>query len=260
MVQGIDRFAQHFSAHSDRYMLIGGAATWLVLDEAGLEARVSKDLDIVLAFEALDAEFGRVFWDFVQSGGYKVAQKRDGKPSFYRFYKPEQGGYPVMLELFSRNDENLTLPENANCMPIPLDDDVSSLSAILLDDTYYDFIRSRTRLLNGLSVVSETGLIILKARAWLDLTARKEAGQSVDSRNIKKHLADVVRLQQLLPGTERVDLPEQIRADFAAFLGQARSAVDAGFLKNIHIRGTSPEALVEGLERVYLHLDAGSYS
>src|SRR5680860_1086958 len=35
MVVGLDRFAAHFAAYEDRYVLIGGAATWLVLDEAG---------------------------------------------------------------------------------------------------------------------------------------------------------------------------------------------------------------------------------
>ena len=48
MVVGIDKFAEHFAEFKDRYVLIGGTATWLVLDEVGLEARATKDLDIVL--------------------------------------------------------------------------------------------------------------------------------------------------------------------------------------------------------------------
>jgi hypothetical protein len=39
---------------------------------AGLAFRATKDLDIVLYVEALDAEFVRAFWDFVRGGGYEV--------------------------------------------------------------------------------------------------------------------------------------------------------------------------------------------
>ncbi|MHB8811364.1 MAG: hypothetical protein ACYC9M_15345 [Desulfobulbaceae bacterium] len=46
MVVGIDTFAAHFAGYQDRYVLIGGAATWLVLDEAGITPRATMDLDI----------------------------------------------------------------------------------------------------------------------------------------------------------------------------------------------------------------------
>src|SRR5660398_198980 len=78
MVVGLDRFAAHFAAYEDRYVLIGGAATWLVLDEAGVEARGTKDLDIVLCVEALDPAFGAVFWEFIWAGGYEIQEKSGG--------------------------------------------------------------------------------------------------------------------------------------------------------------------------------------
>jgi len=34
MVVGLDRFAAHFAAYRDQYVLIGGTAAWLILDEA----------------------------------------------------------------------------------------------------------------------------------------------------------------------------------------------------------------------------------
>ena len=37
-----------------------------------------------------------------------------------------------------------------------------------------------------------------KAKAWLDLTERKNAGENVDSKNIRKHKNDVFRLTALL--------------------------------------------------------------
>lgn len=62
MVVGLEKFAEHFADFKDRYVLIGGAATWLVLDEAGIEPRATKDLDIVLCLESLDPEFGPGVW------------------------------------------------------------------------------------------------------------------------------------------------------------------------------------------------------
>jgi len=41
-----------------------------------------------------------------------------------------------MIELFSRRINSIELPEDAVLTPLPLDDDLSSLSAILLDNDY----------------------------------------------------------------------------------------------------------------------------
>ena len=94
MVKGIDQFKKHFADFADRYVLIGGAACYLAMEEAGLEFRVTKDLDIVLCAEALDAEFVGAFWKFVKKGGYKNQQKSSGKKLFYRFYEPEDETFP----------------------------------------------------------------------------------------------------------------------------------------------------------------------
>lgn len=63
---GLKKFSSHFSSYKDHYVLIGGAASWLVLDAAGLEPRATKDVDIVLCLEVLDAQFGKVLWNFIQ--------------------------------------------------------------------------------------------------------------------------------------------------------------------------------------------------
>jgi len=47
MVNGIDQFKAHFAGFADRYVLIGGAACYLAMEAAGLEFRVTKDLDVV---------------------------------------------------------------------------------------------------------------------------------------------------------------------------------------------------------------------
>lgn len=61
MVAGVDRFRAHFSGHEHQYVLIGGAACELIMEEAGLDFRATKDLDIVLIVEALDPAFSETF-------------------------------------------------------------------------------------------------------------------------------------------------------------------------------------------------------
>ena len=70
MVKGLDLFRQHFADHADQYVLIGGTAATLAMEDAGLDFRATKDLDIVLHIEALNAEFGTSFWAFVERGHY----------------------------------------------------------------------------------------------------------------------------------------------------------------------------------------------
>lgn len=46
MVMGLDIFRTWFADHADQYILIGGTAATLAMEEAGLEFRATKDLDI----------------------------------------------------------------------------------------------------------------------------------------------------------------------------------------------------------------------
>ncbi len=99
MVRGLDVFRKYFTGHADQFVLIGGTAATLAMEDAGLESRATKDLDIVLHIEALNAAFGEVFWKFVEEGRYEIRQTGNtGRPVFYRFQKPADERFPVMLE------------------------------------------------------------------------------------------------------------------------------------------------------------------
>ena len=51
MVRGLDVFREYFAGHADQFVLIGGTAANLAMEEAGIEFRATKDLDIVLHIE-----------------------------------------------------------------------------------------------------------------------------------------------------------------------------------------------------------------
>jgi hypothetical protein len=219
VVRGLDVFREYFADHTDQYVLIGGTAATLAMQEAGLEFRATKDLDIVLHIEALSAAFGAVFWRFVEAGRYEIRQASDtGKPVFYRFQKPADERFPVMLELFCRAPDAIKLAEGSHLTPIPIDEAVASLSAILLDDAYYEFILAGRKEAGGLQWVGEDRLIPLKASAWLDLNERQSKGEQVDSRNIRKHANDVMRLSQLLAPEIRIAVAGRIAEDLDRFL------------------------------------------
>jgi hypothetical protein len=168
--------------------------------------------------EAINPEFGRRFWEFVRSAGYEHRNKSTGQPQFYRFSHPAEAGYPFMIELFARKVDAIVLPEDAVLTPLPLDEDISSLSAILLDDDYYQILRSGTIVIDGVTVLDAAYLIPFKAKAWLDLTARKANGENVDSKNIRKHKNDVFRLSALLIPNTQTMVNKTVWNDLQAFL------------------------------------------
>ena len=250
MVRGLDLFRKHFSGFEDQYILIGGAACYLAMEDAGLDFRVTKDLDIVLCVEALDGAFVKLFWDFIKEGRYKNRQQSTGKQLFYRFDKPERDDYPWMLELFSRKPDALALSEEAHLTPIPTSDELSSLSAILMDEGYYEFIHASKRRLHGVMAATPECLIPLKAKAWMDLRARKQAGENIDERSIKKHRNDIFKIFQLLTLDTRIKLPRTIREDMTEFLAQLKRdpVVD---LKPFGMPRRTMDDVMEALQSIY---------
>ena len=86
MIHGLDKFREYFQDFKDNYVIIGGLASYLLLDDAGFDmARATKDIDLVLSVEALTDTFISQFWKFVKAGGYTCVRKSTGKRRFYRF-------------------------------------------------------------------------------------------------------------------------------------------------------------------------------
>lgn len=171
--------------------------------------------------ENISEEFGKAFWEFIKEANYNGIETGEPQKQFYRFKKPEDTTYPQMIELFSRTPDIQLLPE-ANLTPVHISDDVSSLSAILLNDDYYDFLLSGRQILDGFSVLGEKHLIPFKVKVWCELSTRRKEGEEGHSKHIRKHYRDVYHLLMLLPPNERVELPEQIKADMQAFIAGIR--------------------------------------
>lgn len=198
----------------------------------------------------LSTEFGRAFWEFVKLGQYEQQEKSSGEKQFYRFQKPATDGYPFMLELFSRSQDGIEVPEDCHLTPIPVSDEVSSLSAILLDEVYYAWIKAGKAEIDGISIAGPECIIPLKAIAWLDLTDRKANGESIDSRAIKKHKNDIFRLSQIIDPEAIPEVPEKFKKDLNKFIKKSMEdeSID---LKALGIKGQSKEDIFKYFEDSY---------
>ncbi|MCF0106555.1 MAG: hypothetical protein HUJ53_07310 [Holdemanella sp.] len=196
MVNGIEEFKEYFKEYQDCYTVIGGAACDILMNKAQIDFRATKDIDMIILFEGRYQEFVKTFWEYIKEAGYRCGWKNSEQSHFYRFTDPKPG-YPIMIELFSRG-QGYHFEMDGGIIPVHIDDTISSLSAILLNDDFYNFMLQGRISIDGLSVLSAEYLIPFKMYAWLDLTRRKENGEKVRGSDLKKHKYDVFRLLQIV--------------------------------------------------------------
>lgn len=249
MVNGFAKFKERFQGFENQYVIIGGTACDLIMENEDLPFRATKDVDIVLIVEAITAEFGRQFWRYIKEAEYEHLNKSTGNAQFYRFASPKSKEYPYMIEIFSRNPDFIILEDDAVLTPLPIDDEISSLSAILLNEAYYELLKTGQIVVDGIPVLSPICLIPFKAKAWLELRERKSNGGQVDSKNIKKHKNDIFRLTQLLTVNTRQLLSMEIADDMRKFLSEiVEEEVD---LKSLWIRETDKQKIIDILYQCY---------
>ena len=248
MINGLEGFRKKFKGFENQYVIIGGTACDLIMENEALPFRATKDIDIVLIVESLTAEFGKAFWKYIKDAEYKHLNKSTGGTQFYRFTNPKNNEYPYMIELFSKKP-NFVIKDEAILTPLPIDEEISSLSAILLNESYYELLKNGRTLIDDMPVLNPTCLIAFKAKAWLDLKKRKNNGEHVDSKNIKKHKNDIFRLAQLISPDTKQLLNAEVENDMKTFLSEiANEEVD---LKLLGIRGTSQKELIDILYKCY---------
>ena len=216
----INSLIEKFKDYADCYTVIGGTACNILMTEAGTDFRATKDIDMILIMEARYKEFAHIFWEFIREGGYRFGWKNSEKAHYYRFTEP-RSGYPAMIELFSRELNYINfIPDGI--IPIHIDEDTSSLSAILLNDDYYKFMLTGRRVVSGISVLDTEHLIPFKMYAWLDLKDKKARGEHVNERDLKKHKYDVFRLLQIARRDNKIETNGIVRENIIRFMEEIR--------------------------------------
>jgi len=84
---------------------------------------------------------------------------------------------------------------------------------------------------------------------FLDLTARRDAGERIKSSNIKKHKNDMFRLFQLLSIEHKIELSEPVKEDMRQFIAAVR--FDPPVLSDLKIRSLSVEGVLAVFGEIY---------
>ena len=260
MVKGIEKFKEHFGKYQDNYVIIGGTACEVHEDAAGQKPRATKDIDMILIIEALSHDFVAEFWKFVKAARYEenqVGEKgEEPKQQYYRFNKPANPEYPTQVELFSRSLDVFELPPDVHITPIPTDADLSSLSAILLDDEYYNYTLEHSTVEEGVHISNVESLIALKCKAYLEMKRRKAETGEGDEKHIRKHRNDVFRLiASISSGDQTFGLPEKLYEDVVSFRPQVESDMpDTNLIKDMGLRRITPKDLLKRLDDLFVKL------
>lgn len=237
-------FKEAFKEYTDCYTVIGGAACFILMDAAGLEFRATKDVDMILVFEDKSAEFGKVFWDYIITGGYTCGWK-ESEAHYYRFTNPLTG-YPGQIELFSKRKD---FSIDSRIIPVHISEDVSSLSAIALDEDFYDFMMKGRKVVDDVSVLGAEYIIPFKMFAWLSNRDLRESGKAVNTDDIKKHKNDVFRLLPLVDPREKIETQGNVKAVVERFFDEMiGEVVDRGLLTG----GRTKEESLNLLRNIYL--------
>lgn len=225
-MDGLDKFREAFAEYSKNYVVIGGTACNIIMTNTVVRPRATHDIDMIIIVENMTEAFTNRFWQFVQEAGYRPEKKKqeEGEPPRYELYRFLNGneGYPEMIELLSRHPDVLGEPKGFVIEPIPTDEDVSSLSAIIMDDDYYHFTIAHSQLTDDIRHANSAALIALKARAYLNLMADRRDGKHVNTKDIKKHRSDILK-NVIIMTEDNIEAPTSIVACIREFVTSIRT-------------------------------------
>ena len=187
-----------------------------------MRPRATDDIDMILVIEKMTPEFGQRFWEFIDEGKYENLQRKreDKEPvtELFRFLEPKNG-FPVQIELLSKYPDVLGVPTGFHLTPIPVGEEIPSLSAILLDEEYYRHTIDSSIIEEGICIANPLSLLCLKVKAFLNLTEEKKINPNVRSADIKKHRDDVFKLlaMRIDPFTP-VELSATMKDEMSVFI------------------------------------------
>lgn len=247
-MEGLEKFREAFEAYSENYVIIGGTACDITMTGTAVRPRATHDIDMIVIVEKMTADFAEHFWQFVREGGYRPEKRKqaEGETPKYELYRFVHGkpDYPEMIELLSRHPDILGEPKGLTIEPLPVDENTSSLSAIIMDDDFYHFTINHSKLTNGICHADSTALIALKSRAYLNLLQDKANGKHVNSKDIKKHRSDVLKNVVIMEDGQ-IATPESIVACIKEFVVSIRNEWD-----------TLSEPLAKALDQDVVFVDA----
>ncbi len=249
---GFDHFCNALKGLEADYVIIGGGAAAILMDDEGLEFRATKDVDLVVLGRS--DELNNSILAYIKDGGYKIKESTETTPKYYRFREPTKEECPAMIEIFARNELELQLEKGQYIIPIK-SDSAEKLSAILLDDEYFDLIRRNlVTSRSGIKLINAIANICLKARAHRELFDRRKSGdKTAEEKSVQKHLKDIWRLAAVLTGEEIITLSGQPEKDVISAIQKLSHLPKMQFKQVMeNIPGVDMEAIMAVLKKVFL--------
>lgn len=255
MVVGLDKFQEAFADYTDNYVIIGGTACDILLSDTDMHPRATDDIDMILVVEKMTKEYGSAFWKFIKEGEYKAGKRNNNDTPTYTLYRfsTEKENYPVKIELFSRHSDILGEPSGYLIESIPLSEDLSSLSAIMMDDDNYELAVDNSVVQDGVRIATPTTLICLKARAYLNLLKDRADGKQVNTKDIKKHKTDILKLIATASIPEPVAVPQSVYDSVMEYVATIERELPSQSLQDALDRDAeSIQAFVDALKESFV--------
>jgi hypothetical protein len=105
---------------------------------------------------------------------------------------------------------------------------------------------------DGLHHANIEALICLKAKAFLEIKERIENGSNEDSKQLRKHKADVFRLTVMLTPESEFDLPKTIQAHVNQFAElTAGDLPDKAIFKEMRLSNIDPNNVFEQFKKSF---------
>lgn len=255
-MEGLDKFRKAFEAYSDNYVIIGGTACEMVMSGTAVRPRATHDIDMIVVVEKMTSAFADAFWQFIHEGGYRPEKRRvEGEKPKYELYRFVDGneGYPAMIELLSRHPDILGEPKGLVIEPIPIEESIYSLSAIIMDDDFYHFTIEHSSLTERIRHADPAALVALKARAYLNLLQERKDGRQVNSKDIKKHRSDVLKNVAIMENETITAAPAIVSCikDFVSSIRNDWDTLASSLAKSLDTDEAFIEGLLEQLNEIY---------
>lgn len=208
---GLSHFQEFCKDLDDNYVVVGGFATIMLLDkQLKGHGKATYDIDLVLLTNN-SLEMSKRIKKYIKEGDYKIQIGEKDQYRYYRFIEPKKDNFAKEIELFASNENDLKLEDSQRIIPIDPDEGLYSLSAIMLDQEYFEMIKENVDKTGVAPCTNVQATIILKMSAFYDLKNRGED-------KWKKHRRDIFKLALLLTGEEKLELKGRMLKDFNSFI------------------------------------------
>lgn len=245
---GLSHFQEYCKDFDEHYVVVGGFATVMLLDEELGEGhgKATFDIDLVLLTNN-SLELSQRIKQYITDGKYDIQVGEKDQYKYYRFNNPKEENFAKEIELFASNENKLKLDEGQRILPIDPKEGLYSLSAIMLDPEYFEMIKSNINRSGAAPCTNTQATIMLKMSAFYDLRKRED-------KKWKKHRRDILKLSLLLTGEEEIKLTGRMKEDFNSFIQHIEEELDQkginSFADGLPIY---KEQVIEVLEKVFIN-------